>query len=237
LSFIKSKRFLNILIVLAVIAGLVFFIFYTRIGVKLTHTNMQQLAFHLKELGVYGKVIGMLLVFLQTCFPFIPFVLVAGTNVAIFGIEWGFVVNYVMSCVAAICCFFFARYYGHDWVGKRIERFPAVVQFSKRMEVHGFFYVLLGRLIPVIPSTAINLAGGLTRMRFSHFLLGTLIGKLPMILLESMIAHDLFHFHRYKNRLLGLLLIFVVLMFIGNWFKKKLSSKSKEEEADTFPKH
>jgi uncharacterized membrane protein YdjX (TVP38/TMEM64 family) len=236
LGFIKSKRFLSIMIVLAVIVGLIYFIFYTRTGVKLTHSNMQQLSTHLRALGVYGKVICMLLVFLQTCFPFIPFVIVAGTTVAIFGIKWGFIVNYTMSCLGAVCGFFFARYYGHDWIEKKFERYPAVVQFSKRMEANGFFYVLLGRLIPIIPSSAVNMAAGLTRMRFSNFLLGTLIGKLPMVLLESMIAHDLFHFRKYKNRLLGLLVIFAVLMIIGNGFKKKLMPKPKEDESKPMPK-
>ena len=107
-----------------------------------------------------------------------------------------------MSCLGAIASFYFARYYGHAWVERKLERFPLVMQFSKRMEKRGFLYVLLGRLIPILPSSAINFAAGLTRMRFTHFLWGTLLGKFPIVFLESMIAHDLFHFHKYKGRLL-----------------------------------
>ncbi|TXK85845.1 TVP38/TMEM64 family protein [Paenibacillus sp. N3.4] len=196
-------------------------------GIKLTHSNMRQLSEHLRALGWPGKIIGMALVFFQTFFPFIPFVIVAGTNVAIFGIKVGFLVNYVMSCLGAIASFYFARYYGHAWVEKKLERFPLVKQFSTRMEKQGFLYVFLGRLIPILPSSAINFAAGLTRMRFTHFLWGTLLGKLPIIYLESMIAHDLFHFRQYKGRLLMLLAIFVGLMLIGNVVKKVLTSKSK----------
>lgn len=154
---------------------------------------------------------------------------------AIFGFKLGFIVNYTMSCLGAVCGFFFARYYGHDWIEKKFVRYPAVIQFSKKMEAHGFIYSLLGRLIPVIPSSALNMAAGLTRTRFSHFLLGTCFGKFPMILLESMIAHDLFHFRKYKNRLLGLLIVFVILMLIGSWFKKKLMPKSKEDDSPLLP--
>ncbi|MFD0697198.1 TVP38/TMEM64 family protein [Paenibacillus sp. GCM10027628] len=223
----KKSRIWQIAIVLIFVVGLVYFFFYNPIGVKLTHTNMRQLSEHLRALGWTGKWIGMALVVLQTFFPFIPFVLIAGTNVAIFGIKWGFIVNYTMSCLGAVASFYFARYYGHAWVEKKLEKLPLVSQFSKRMEKHGFLYVLLGRLIPVLPSSAINFAAGLTRVRFIQFLWGTLIGKLPIVFLESMIAHDLFHFHKNKGRLLLLLVVFVVLILIGNAVKKVLTSSRK----------
>lgn len=227
LSVLNRKRILPILVLLILLSGLIYFFFYNPIGIKLTHSNMRQLSDHLRDLGMPGKIIGMALVFFQTFFPFIPFVLVAGTNVAIFGIKVGFLVNYVMSCLGAIASFYFARYYGHAWVEKKLERFPLVQQFSLRMERRGFLFVFLGRLIPVLPSSAINFAAGLTRMKFRHFLLGTLLGKLPIVFLESMIAHDLFHFHKYKGRLLLLLGIFVALIIIGNGVKKALSAKTK----------
>jgi uncharacterized membrane protein YdjX (TVP38/TMEM64 family) len=231
LAFIRSKRLISIVIFLILLAGLVYFLFYTKTGVILTHSNMHQLSGHLKSLGLYGQAIGVAAVFVQTFFPFIPFVVVAGTNVAIFGLKWGFIVNYTMSIFGAVSLFFFARYYGHGWVEKKLKRFPLLIQFSQRMESHGFIYVFLGRLIPVLPSSAINIAAGLTGTRFGAFLAGTLIGKLPIVFLESMIAHDLFQFHKYKGRLLMLLAIFVILMVIGHWFKKRLSPKSSIEKS------
>lgn len=225
MSLLRRKRILHILLALIVIAGFIYFFFYTKTGVKLTHSNVYSLTEHLKMLGIGGKLIGMLLVCVQTFFPFIPFVVVAGTNVAIFGLKWGFVVNYSMSCLAAAACFLFARYFGYDWVEKRIERYPVVTKFSKRMESQGFVYVLIGRLIPILPSSMVNLAAGLTRISFNQFLFGTLLGKLPIVLLESLIAHDLFHFHKYKGRLILLILIFVALIMIGNWLKKVWTPK------------
>lgn len=223
----NRKRILLIIVISIFLVSLISFFFFNPIGVKLTHSNMRQLSEHLRDIGPLGKIIGMALIFFQTFFPFIPFVLVAGTNVAIFGIKVGFLVNYVMSCLGAVASFYFARYYGHAWVEKKLEGFSLVTQFSKRMEKHGFFYVFLGRLIPILPSSAINFAAGLTRMRFSQFLWGTLLGKLPIVFLESMIAHDLFHFQKYKGRLLLLLGILVILIFIGNGVKRALSVKPK----------
>ncbi|WNR46544.1 TVP38/TMEM64 family protein [Paenibacillus roseipurpureus] len=226
-AILKSKRTGFLILLGIVVIGLLYFFFYNPVGIKLAHSNMRQLAVHLREIGWPGKIIGMALIFFQTFFPFIPFVVVAGTNVAIFGIKMGFLVNYVMSCLGAVASFYFARYYGHDWVEKKLEGFPLVTQFSKRMERHGFFYVLIGRLIPILPSSAINFSAGLTRMRFRHFLWGTLLGKFPIVFLESMIAHDLFHFQKYKGRLLVLLGILVLLLLLGNSVKRALATKAK----------
>jgi uncharacterized membrane protein YdjX (TVP38/TMEM64 family) len=211
---------------LAIAAGLIYFIFFTRPGVMLTHSNMRQLAENVKSLGIYGQMIGILMVVLQTFFPFIPFVVVAGINVAIFGWEIGFIVNYITSVVSAVCFYYAARYYGSAWVTRKLQRFPFLIPFSKRMESQGFLYVLLGRFIPVLPSSAINLAAGVTGTRIGAFLAATIIGKLPIVFLESMIAHDLFHFRKYKDRLLLLLFIFALLILLGHWFKKRLSRKS-----------
>jgi uncharacterized membrane protein YdjX (TVP38/TMEM64 family) len=58
-----------------------------------------------------------------------------------------------------------------------------------------------------------------------NFILGTLVGKFPMIFLESLIGHDLLHFRQNKDRLFILLAVFAIFMYVGNVFKKKLGGK------------
>jgi hypothetical protein len=54
------------------------------------------------------------------------------------------------------------------------------------------------------------------------------IGKFPIIMLESFIGHDLLHFRQYKGRLMLLCAVFVLLLLIGAAFKNKLSGKTAE---------
>ncbi|WNQ13639.1 TVP38/TMEM64 family protein [Paenibacillus aurantius] len=212
--------------ILAAAAWLIYFLFFTRTGLRLTHVNMRDLSEDLQALGPYALLLGMLAVFIQTLIPIVPFMLVAGANVLVFGLVQGVTINYMMACIGAAAAFFFARYYGHSWVEKKLDRYPAVLEFNKRLETHGFFYVLVGRLIPILPSTAINLGAGVSKIRVSHFILATLIGKLPIVYLESTIAHDMLHIHRYKGRLVLYVVIFLVLLYIGSLFKSKITGKS-----------
>jgi uncharacterized membrane protein YdjX (TVP38/TMEM64 family) len=208
------------------VACAVYFLLFTKSGIRLTHCNVKQLAEYLRSLGNFALVIGMLAVFIQTLVPVVPFVLVAGANVLAFGLMWGFLINYGISCLAAVCAFFFARYYGHAWVERKIGNRSFVTAFNKKLESEGYLYVMLGRLVPVIPSTFINLGAGLSRIRFRQFLIGTMIGKFPMVYLESTIAHDLLHIRQYRGRLLVYLFIFVFLLFLGRVLKKRIFGDS-----------
>ncbi|WP_307564359.1 hypothetical protein [Paenibacillus sp. V4I7] len=119
MSVLNRKNILLVFFIFILLVALIAFLFYNPTGIKLTHSNMRQLSEHLRDIGWSGKIIGMALIFFQTFFPFIPFVLIAGMNIAIFGIKIGFLVNYVMSCLGAVVSFYFARYYGHAWVREK----------------------------------------------------------------------------------------------------------------------
>jgi len=209
-------------------AWLVHRLFFTRQGVRFTHMGMHQLSEYLQSLGIAGQVVGALLVFVQTLVPFVPFVFVAGVNVLIYSSPWGFVVNYIMACLGATAAFLFARYYGHDRVMKRVQQYPLAVQFNKQMERNGFFYVFIGRLIPVMPSSLVSLGAGITKIPLRQYILATWLGKLPMVFLESQITQYLLHFKQYRGRLLLLLAILAALTAVGYMFRKKLVTRKDE---------
>jgi uncharacterized membrane protein YdjX (TVP38/TMEM64 family) len=210
------------------IAAVAFLLMFTDTGKRLTHMNVEEMSDYLRSFGAFSIVLGMAAVFVQVIVPFVPFVLVAGANVLVFGLFWGFIINYVMAVLGSCTAFMFARYFGHARVEQWLSKYPTVKMFNKRMEEHGLFYVLLGRLIPVIPSTAVSLGAGVVKTRARDFVVATVIGKLPIVLLESFIGHDLLHFKEYKGRLLLLCIVFVVLLVIGAAFKNKLSRKTVE---------
>ncbi|MEK3722061.1 TVP38/TMEM64 family protein [Paenibacillus sp. FSL H8-0034] len=183
--------------------------------------NVQHLSDLLEAWGLWGHFLGALLAFVQPVVPFMPFVVVAGVNVLVFGLWFGFVVNYVMAVLGAITEFWLARNYGRTWVEKKIANHVYIQKFNKQIEHHGFIYITISRIIPVIPSFGINLGAAVMRVKTMDFVLGTIVGKLPMILLESFIGHDLLHFQHNKKRLLIMLGIFVILLLVGHICKKK----------------
>lgn len=222
-----SFYLLNVTIVIMVIAVL-YFLFFTEKGSKLTHTNIDELAAYLRSYGGYALIFGILAILLQTFIPFSPFILIAGANVLVFGFTNGLIINYISACIGALLAFLFARYLGREWVERKMARFPAMKQFNIRMETEGFFYVLFGRLISFFPSSIINYGGGISKIKLRDFIVATLLGKFPIIFMECIIAHDLQNWRDYRGRLLLLLGFFILLMIIGNWIRKRSARRLKK---------
>jgi uncharacterized membrane protein YdjX (TVP38/TMEM64 family) len=213
----------------AIVIAFVYFLFFTHSLSKLTHTHLDELAAYLRSFGAYAVIFGIFAIILQTFFPISPFFLIAGANVLVFGFTRGFIINYLAASFGAILAFLVARYLARAWVERKMARFPMMQEFNRRMETEGFFYILLGRLISVFPSSIINYGGGISKISMRDFVWATLLGKFPIILMESIIAHDLQNWHHYRGRVLLLLSLFILLIIIGNWMRKRSARRQKSE--------
>jgi uncharacterized membrane protein YdjX (TVP38/TMEM64 family) len=208
-------------VLIAIVIFLIYLFFFTSAGSQITHFNLDEWSLILRSYGPYAVIISFIAIILQTFIPFSPLFLIITANVLVFGLSRGFIISYAGACSGAILAFFFARYLGRVWVERKLARFPTMQQFKKRIEEEGFFYVLLGRLMFVFPSSLVNYGGGISTIKKRDFVLATLLGKFPIILMEAYISHDLQHLNQYRGRILLLLTIFILLIILGNWMRKR----------------
>ena len=66
---------------------------------------------------------------------------------------------------------------------ERTQGFEAWARFDQAIGVRGFYVVLLTRLSPIFPFNLLNYFLGLTKIRFTHYLLASWIGMAPATLL------------------------------------------------------
>lgn len=102
------------------------------------------------------------------------FTLAAG---ALFGVPVGLLVVLAGATGGAVVAFHLARGLGregvHRFTGDRFDR------LEERLDRHGFLTVIVARLVPVVPFTAVNYLAGLTAMSVRVFVLGTVLGITP----------------------------------------------------------
>lgn len=122
-----------------------------------------------------------MLVFVAAYAAFTLLILPKGVLSVTAGLAWGLLPGVPLVLVGAVlgatAAFWVGRGLGRDGVtriaGAHLGRLDELV------DRHGIAAIILVRLIPVIPFSAINYASGLTAIRFAPYLTGTAIGIVP----------------------------------------------------------
>jgi len=109
---------------------------------------------------------------------FVPRAFLAVGAGLVFGMWWGIVWAALGSVVGAIAGFLVARYVYAGFVERADSaRLKALLA---RAERGGWRMVTAVRLVPFIPHSLTNYALGLTRVRLGAYVVGSLLGQLPL---------------------------------------------------------
>jgi uncharacterized membrane protein YdjX (TVP38/TMEM64 family) len=138
--------------------------------------------------GLFAALIAILFVALTAFFPVMPFVAVAGIIGAVYGVWEGAVISLAGALLGATLIFALTRFGFRDWLQRYLDRHPKVREYEASFENHAFVTILTLRLIPVVPAPLVNILSGMSRVPWLTFLLATLIGKLPSILVFTFIG-------------------------------------------------
>ena len=126
--------------------------------------------------------------FAVLAFAGVPQVVLIAAAVVAFGPTLGFAYSWVGTMVSAAVGFWLGRVTGGRLLkqvgGQKLKTFMAMIGLN------GFLASLIVRLVPSAPFVVVNMAAGMTPMRFSAFVLGSAIGIVPKILLTVMAGHS-----------------------------------------------
>jgi uncharacterized membrane protein YdjX (TVP38/TMEM64 family) len=129
------------------------------------------------------------------------------------------------SFVAGIVTFLLGRLLGQQMLNKLLgSRWN---ELTHRLAEEGFVAVAAARILPLGPFTIVNMVAGSTRIRFSDFAIGTLIGMLPGTLAICLFADRIRSIVRQPTwqAIVVLLLIAVgfgvLLMLVRHWIQRR----------------
>jgi uncharacterized membrane protein YdjX (TVP38/TMEM64 family) len=129
-----------------------------------------------QEAGLAGPLVFMIIYAIATVF-FLPGSVLTLAGGALFGPILGTFYNLTGATIGAVLAFLIARYLASDWVEKKTG--GRLKQLKQGVEGEGWRFVAFVRLVPLFPFNLLNYALGLTRIRFSHYLLATYLFMLP----------------------------------------------------------
>lgn len=146
------------------------------LAVVLGVPDLQGVRARVASTGAWGPAIFVLSYGVMTLIPWPrAFLTVAGG--ALFGLWAGAGLSLAGALLGATTAFGIGRYLGRP----ALERVAPgrLAHFDTLLQDHGLVTVIALRLAPVIPFLVINYAGGLSSLRFRHFVVGSAIGMVP----------------------------------------------------------
>ena len=97
--------------------------------------------------------------------------------------------------------FFLARWLGRDYIKKFEEKHKKIKKLDLDLEKNAFRDIILLRLFFIIPPEAVNLLGGLSKMRFRSYFSASLIATIPLSLASILLI---------QSKMLGSLPLFIL---------------------------
>jgi len=108
-----------------------------------------------------------------------PEIAVIALGGILFGKLGGFVYGWIGGVSGGAVCFLLARYLFRDVVQRSlIQRFGSLQRLDAQLERHGFLTIIALRLVLFL-APPMNWAIGTTRVQFSHYVAGSIVGVIP----------------------------------------------------------
>ncbi|MGS2776505.1 TVP38/TMEM64 family protein [Robertmurraya sp. GLU-23] len=166
-----------------------------------------------------------LVMIIQNTFTIIPLLVVITINITFFGFLLGFLWSWLTSILAAIIIFFLVRYLFQSWLLGKVDE-----KLVKKVENKGFLYVFEARVFPFVPTSLVNILAGVSSIKFSNFLLGTLFGNFIYFFVLALIPVGFLSSTVNEYIVGGILLLFLTFYYVYNKKRAKRKTPSKMEE-------
>ena len=96
-----------------------------------------------------------------------------------FGLWWGFLIVFVGNIVSTAISFSLSRFVARRWFRRKLSANPTLRALGPAVERESWKIILLSQLHPLFPTSLLNYFYGLTRIRFSTYMLWASIGRIP----------------------------------------------------------
>lgn len=177
---------------------------------------------YIRSFGEWAVVFAFLLTLFTNALGFPPAVIFSTANVILFGIIPGIILSCVAETVGVTIAFVLMRFYFREAAEKAIAKSPFLAKVDQYSGSKGFFIMLIGRMVPYLPSAVMNAVGALSSIRFRDYVLASLVGKFPSTGIEAIIGHDIIMRQEDHTRLVIVVICAGILIYAAIRYEKHL---------------
>ena len=235
----SSKLIIPILMAIGII-GLIYFGVVNHYKVCLECLNFKAFSaetvrHYIQGFGNWAILVYCLLYTANTFSPFFPPIFIMSLSAgALFGPLWGTAALTLGTFCGTTAAFFTARYFGRSMIEGLLK--GKGQDLYKKLSENGFFILLPMRLVGFPPYGIIDFICGLSKMRYFDFITATMLGAVPWVILQVLLADRVTKFTGQFDLktpatwidpvLMGLLVVFVTMIVVTGKIVKNKQSDS-----------
>lgn len=154
-------------------------------------------------------ILTLLLMTVQNLFTIIPLILLISINVSLFGFTGGYLWSWLGSVAGAVVSFYMTRYGFQNFFSKYVNE-----KWERKIEENGFWFVFFGRVMPFIPTSVVNIAAGISSVRFLKFFYATALGNLIYFFFLSAISLGILSIPWENGIYAGIAALALIIFFV-----------------------
>jgi uncharacterized membrane protein YdjX (TVP38/TMEM64 family) len=213
---------------IAILAGIAIAVFLTLefTGLRLSDFTHDKIRGFILGYGTWAPIIYIVVYALRSVALVVPAGILSFAGGLAFGKALGFLCIVIGSEAGACLAFMVCRIFGRP----SVERFSwfrsgKIHDLDASSEANGFKTILYLRLMLIFPFDPINIAAGLSRIRFRDFALASFIGLIPASYIEAVLGSSLGNFR--SPDFIFAAIAWVLMITVSFLYKKRRSRKNK----------
>lgn len=214
------KLFIGFLIVLIILI-ILYYIFHKYFGIEISDfKNKEKIQEILNSSGGYGKLVFIVISFLQVTFIPIPSMLSIMIGSYLFGFFQTLWMSTLGILLGSFLAFLIGRKVGRPFVNWVVGDKKLVEKYLKKVEGKEALIFFLMLIFPFFPDDPLCSVAGITKIKFKSFALIQIIGRPISILFTLFFANEsMYDLQGDRIILLVLMILLLALLFLIYYYK------------------
>ena len=171
--------------------------------------DQEKMRLFVQQFGNYSVIALIVLQVAQVVFPFVPGGVGMVVATLLFGIWWGFVINYISIVIGSFIAFGIGRKHGKNFIRKFFSE-ALFEKYEKLLEKQDKFdkIFIVSILMPIAPDDFLCYLAGASNMDVKKFALTILLAKPLTTFVYSLGLHEFWEFIKKLLRISASLFVF-----------------------------
>lgn len=176
----------------------------------------------INSVSVYGILFNCLLIVIESIIPPLPLGLFITILFINYGKIIGFMVSWILTILGCVLSFFLFRKVFKNKTDNHLRKYKSIDKYISLVDNIKFSNLVLILSIPFTPAFLVNIACGISNIKFKKFIFAIIFGKISLVLFYGFIGSGLIESLKNPKVLVFIIIIVLILYVISKIVNKKL---------------